>query len=67
MRALIVSVLAILALVACGRNPADGPQFRVPTVGAAELAVTPANPLVMPPTTALPPPAPGQGNRADAR
>lgn len=67
MRALIVSIFAMLALVACGRNAADGPQFGVPTVGAAELAITPANPLVLPPTTALPPPTPGQGNRADAR
>lgn len=67
MRALIVSVFATVALAACGQNPAEGPQFGVPTIGQAEARVTPANPLVMPPTTALPPPTPGQGNRADPR
>ena len=67
MRTFIVSIMALVALTACSRNDSGGPQFGVPTVGPAELAVTPSNPLVLPPTTALPPPTPGQGNRADIR
>lgn len=66
MRTFIVSILALLALAACGER-GSGPAFGVATPVPAELAVTPANPLVLPPTTALPPPTPGQGNRADPR
>ncbi|WP_322895004.1 MULTISPECIES: DUF3035 domain-containing protein [unclassified Yoonia] len=67
MRAFIVSILALVALTACGRNDGGGPQFGVPVAVPAEQAVTPFNPLQMPATTALPPPTPGQGNRADPR
>ncbi|MBQ2261681.1 MAG: DUF3035 domain-containing protein [Loktanella sp.] len=67
MRAFTFSVFALGLLAACGTNTDDMAPFGAATISPAEQAVTPANPLQRPPTLDLPPPTPGQGNRADRR
>ncbi len=49
-------VAAVLMLAACGPRQNQLQQFRTTSVSPAELAVQPGQPLVMPPTNALPAP-----------
>jgi hypothetical protein len=64
MRALIFSVLALTLTAACGNRGADGVAFRDIGPEQSTFLVTPADPLEIPPTFALPAPTPGGANRA---
>jgi hypothetical protein len=65
MRAFVIFVFALGLLAACSRNDGPVPAFGSVSIGPAERALVTANPLQMPPTLDLPPPTPGQGNRAN--
>lgn len=67
MRAFVLSGIALALLVACGRNDGSLRDFGTVTVGPAESSLIVADPLQMPPTLDLPPPTPGQTNRANPR
>lgn len=67
MRALILSVVILGLLAACGRATYSLQDFGKANIGPAERAVVTANPLLQPPTLDLPAPTPGQGNRANPR
>ncbi len=67
MRALVLSGLALALLAACGRNDGFLREFGAVTVGPAERSLVIADPLQIPPTLDLPPPTPGQTNRANPR
>jgi hypothetical protein len=66
MRAFLTFGMALVLLAACSRND-DARPFGAAVVGPAEASLVTAAPLQMPPTLDLPPPAPGQPNRADPR
>lgn len=65
MRALSLSVLALILITACGNT--ERPLRDLPAAGGGpdEFAVIPSDPLVIPETRALPTPTPGGANRAD--
>jgi len=65
MRALSISVLALVLLSACGSTERPLRDLRAAGGGPDEFAVIPAAPLVIPQTRALPTPTPGGVNRAD--
>ncbi|WP_081625857.1 DUF3035 domain-containing protein [Yoonia vestfoldensis] len=67
MRALVFSGIALALLGGCSRNDGSLRDFGTVTIGPAEQALVTANPLLMPPTLDLPPPTPGQANRANPR
>jgi hypothetical protein len=64
MRALILSVLALTLTTACGNRGADGVAFRDIGPEQSTFLVTPAAPLEIPSTFALPAPTAGGPNRA---
>ena len=63
MRATIFLVLAFAA-TACSRSNDNGMAFGDVGPEQSTFFVTPAEPLAIPPTTALPQPTPGGTNRA---
>lgn len=67
MRAFVLSGIALALLAACSRNEGSLRDFGTVTIGPAERSLVIADPLVMPPTLDLPPPTPGQTNRANPR
>ena len=64
MKTALAAILCAAVLASCSSNsglrnlqsPGDGPD---------EFTVLPVRPLVLPPSTTLPPPTPGRANRAD--
>ncbi|ARU03065.1 DUF3035 domain-containing protein [Yoonia vestfoldensis] len=67
MRAFALSGIALALLAACSRNEGSLRDFGTTNVGPAEMSLVIADPLQMPPTLDLPPPTPGQTNRANPR
>ena len=67
MRALVLCGLALALLAACGSNDGALRDFGAVTIGPAEMDLVISDPLLTPPTLDLPPPTPGQTNRANPR
>jgi hypothetical protein len=67
MRAFALSGIALALLAACSRNEGSLRDFGTTNVGPAEMSLVIADPLQMPPTLDLPPPTPGEMNRANPR
>ena len=65
MRAIILSVLTLVTLAACGNTERPLRDTRTSDGGPDEFSVIPSRPLELPATTALPTPTPGGVNRAD--
>ena len=66
MRALILSVLALLSVAACSGPGADfSDRFAIEGGGPDASGLRLNDPLVIPPTNALPEPTPGGSNLAD--
>ncbi|SHI82982.1 DUF3035 domain-containing protein [Wenxinia saemankumensis] len=59
------AALALGALTACAGGTDGLRVLESPSAGPDEFSVVPQRPLQMPPGTALPPPDPAAGNRAD--
>ncbi|RBW46203.1 DUF3035 domain-containing protein [Loktanella sp. D2R18] len=65
MRAMILSVLALVTLAACGNTERSLRDMRTTDGGPDEFSVIPAQPLALPETLALVTPTPGGANLAD--
>ncbi len=65
MRAIILSILAVVLMSACANTDRSLRDLRAAGGGPDEFAVIPQRPLTLPPTTSLPEPTPGGANLAD--